>query len=132
VVTETAVARMRVHDAETVIMQEMKDVTTATGKCERTFEEMLNAIGDSLSDLASSDDEQDRIDEGDDKVDIELAKLSDDDEPGWVMGTVSKTVQHCMESFQQKQMRLDELTQPGWGDAGKYFRERDIKYGMAK
>jgi len=82
---ETAVARKRVQDAETAIMQ---DMTTAenggatTGKPETTFEEMLNAIGDSLSDLASSDDEQDGEDEEDDEEDTELGKLSDHDEPG--------------------------------------------------
>jgi hypothetical protein len=32
----------------------------------------------------------------------------------------------------QKQMRLDQLTQPGWGDAADYFRERDIQYGMTE
>jgi hypothetical protein len=48
------------------------------------------------------------------------------------MGTISKTVQHRMESFRQKQLRLDELTQPGWGDAADYFRERDMKYGTAE
>jgi len=24
------------------------------------------------------------------------------------------------------------LTQPGWGDAGNYFRERDMQYGTAE
>jgi hypothetical protein len=95
------------------MMQELKDRTTATGIPETTFEEMLNAIGDSLSNLASSDDEQVGEDEEDDEVGTKLGKLSDDDEPGWVMGTISKTVQHRMDSFRQKQMRLDELTQPG-------------------
>jgi len=58
----TAVARKRVQDAETALM---RDMTTAenecatTGKPETTFEEMLNAVGDNLSDLASSDDVQD-------------------------------------------------------------------------
>jgi len=114
--SETAVARKRVQDAETTIMQ---DITTAgngcvtTGKPETTFEEMLNAIRESLSDLASSDDEQDGEDEEDDEEDTELGKLSDDDEPGWVMGTITKMVLHRMESFRQQQMRLDELTQPG-------------------
>jgi len=132
---ETAVARKRVQDADTVTMQ---DMTTAengcatTGKPETTFEEMLNAIGDSLSDLGSSDDEQYGEDEEDDEEDTELGKLSDDDEPGWVMGTITKTVQHHMQSFWQKQMRLDELTQPGWGDAANYFRERDMRYGTAE
>ena len=132
---ETAVARKRVQDAETAIMQDMtaaENGGATAGKPETTFEEMLNAIGDSLSDLASSDDEQDGEDEEDDEEDTELGKLSDDDEPGWVMGTITKTVQHRMESFRQKQMRLDELTQPGWGDAANYFRERDMRYGTAE
>jgi len=134
---ETAVARKRVQDPETAIMQELKDMTTAesaggtTRLPETTFEEMLNAIGDSLSDLATSDNEQDGADEEDEEEDTELGKLSDD-EPGWAMGTISKKVQHRMESVQQKQMRLDELTQPGWGDADNYFRERDMKYGTAE
>jgi hypothetical protein len=77
---------------------------------------MLNAIGDNLSNLATSDDEQDGDDEEDEEDDTELGKLSDD-EPGWVMGTISKTVQHRIESFRQKQMRLDQWRQSGWGDA---------------
>jgi len=63
---------------------------------------MLIAIGDSLSDLASSDDGEDGEDEDDEET--ELGKLSDDDKPGWVMGTITKTVQQRMESFRQKQM----------------------------
>ena len=35
-----------------------------------------------------------------------------------------------MERFWQKQMKLDELTQPRWGDAADYFRKRDKKHGM--
>ena len=92
----------------------------------------MKAIGDSLSDLASSENGEDGEDEDDDEEDTELGKLSEDDEPGWVMGTISKTVQHGMESFQQKQMRLDELTQLGWRDAADYLRERDMKYGMTE
>jgi len=37
-----------------------------------------------------------------------------------------------MESFWQKQMRFDELRQPGWGDAANYFCERDMKFGTAE
>jgi hypothetical protein len=115
----------------------MRDMTTAENECatagtpETTFDEMLNAIGDSLGDLASSDDEQDGEDVGDDEEDTELGKPSDDDEPGWVMGTITKMVQHRTESFREEQMRLDELTQPGWGDSANYFRERDMRYGTA-
>jgi len=97
---------------------------------EKTFEEMLVAIGDSLSDLASSDDGEDGEDEDDEET--EQGKLSDDDEPSWVMGTITKTVQQRMESFRQKQMKLDELTKPGWEDAADYFRERDKKYGTSE
>jgi hypothetical protein len=132
---ETAVARKRVQDAETAIMQDMTTAENggATTRTPQTmFEEMLNGMEYSLSDLACADDEKDGEDEEDDEEDTELSKLSDDDEPGWVMGTITKTVQHCMESFRQKQMRLDELTQPGWGDAANYCRERDKRYGTAE
>jgi len=135
---ETAVARKRVQDAETAIMQQQKHMTnvekarSTTTKPETTCDEMSNAIGDSLSDLTSSEDDEDGHDEDDDEEDTELGNLSDDDEPGWVMGTIPKTVQHLMESFRQKQMRLDQLTQRGLGDAACYFRERDIKYGTTE
>jgi hypothetical protein len=58
---ETAMARKRVQDTETTIMQDMTNAengSATTGKPETRFEEMLNAIGDSLSDLASSHDLQ--------------------------------------------------------------------------
>jgi len=96
----------------------------------KTFEEMLVTIGDSLSDLPRSDDGQDGEDEDDEQT--EQRKLSEDDEPGWVMGTMTKTVRHCMERFQQKQMKLDELTPPGWEDSAEYFCERDEKYDTFK
>jgi len=132
---ETAVARKRVQDAQTAMMQEQEHMVnvekgrSTTTKPEITFEEMLNAIVESLSDLASSEDEEDGEDEDDDEEDTGHGKLSDDDEPGWVMGTISTTVQQRMESFRQKQLRLDELTQPGWGDAADYFHERDMEHG---
>ena len=116
---ETAVVRKRVQDTETVIMQEQEHLRnvekarSTTTKPETTFEEMLNAIRGSLSDLASSEDEENGEDEDDDEEDTELGKPSEDDEPGWVMGRISKKIQHCMESFRQKQMRLDELMQAG-------------------
>jgi len=46
-----------------------------------------------------------------------------------VIGTITKKVQQRMESYRQKQMKLDELTQPGWEDAAEYIRQRDKKYG---
>jgi len=133
---ETAGARKRVKDAEAAVQQEQDNLMHAeiaglmSREPEKTFEEMLVAIGDSLSDLPSSDDEEDGEDEDDEET--EQGKLSDDDEPGWVMGTITKMVQQCIESFRQKQMKLDELTQAGWEDAADYFCERDKKYGTSE
>jgi len=124
---KTAGARQQVKDAEAAVQQEQDDMMHAeiagltSREPEKSFEEMLLPIGDSLSDLGSSEDVEDGEDEADEET--EQGKLSDDDEPGWVMGTITKTVQQHMESFRQKQMKLDELTQPGWEDAADYFRE---------
>jgi hypothetical protein len=123
---ETAGARKRVEDAEAAVQQELDDMTHAeiagmtSREPEKTFEEMLVAIRASLSDLASSDDGEDGEEEDDEET--EQRNLSEDDEPGWVMGTLTKTVQQHMERFRQKQMKLDELTQPGWEDRANYFR----------
>ena len=126
---ETAGARERVEDAEAADKQEQDDMTHAemagwtSREPAKTFEEILAAIGDSLSESASSDDEQDGEDNDDEETD--QGNLREDDEPGWVMCTITKTVQLPMERFLQKQMKLDELTQPGWEDAGDNFREED-------
>jgi len=134
---ETAMARKRVEEAETAIKQKQKDMSNVekvgltTRKPEKTFEEILNAIGDSLSHLASSDNEEDAGDE-EEADDIEQGKLSEDYEPGWVIGTIIKTVQRRMERFWQKKMMLEELTHPGWGDAADYSCERDKKYGTSE
>jgi hypothetical protein len=93
---------------------------------------MLNAITDSLSNLASSQDEEDGEDEDDDEEDTGLHKLSEDDEPCWVMGNISITVHHHTDNFQPKQMRLDKLMQSVSGDMADYFHEREMKYGMTE
>jgi hypothetical protein len=131
---ETAVPRKRVEDAETAVKQEQEDIGSAESggltarEPGQTFDEMLDAIGDRLSYVASSDNEED----GEDDEDTEQGKLSEDHEPGWVMGTIPKTVQQRMERFLGKQMKLDELTQPGWGDAADYFCEQDKRYGTTE
>jgi hypothetical protein len=56
---------------------------------DKAVQEMLVAIGESLSDLVSSDDGEDGEDDDDEETD--QVKLSDYDEPGWVMGTIAKT-----------------------------------------
>jgi hypothetical protein len=48
------------------------------------------------------------------------------------MGTISKTVQYHMESFWQKQIRLEQLTQRECVNAENYFPELDIKYWTAE
>lgn len=54
------------------------------------------------------------MEDGADKEDVEedtaLGKLGDDDKPGWVMGTISKMLQHHMKSFGQKHVRVEDLT----------------------
>jgi hypothetical protein len=62
---ETAGARKRVEDAEAAVQQEQDDMTQAeiagftSREPQKTYEEMLVAIGDSLSEHASSDDGED-------------------------------------------------------------------------
>ena len=131
---ETTRARKRVEDSEAAVQQEQDDMMHAeqagltSREPEKTVEEMLVAVGDSMSDLVSSDDREDGEDEDDEET--EKGNLSEDDEPSWVMGTITKTVQQRMERFWQKQMKLNKLTQPGWEDAADYFREQDTKYGI--
>jgi len=135
---ETAVARQRDEDRETASEQEQEDLKNAgnaeliTRKPENTFEEMLNLIGDSLSHLAWSNDDEDEDDEEDDHDDPELGKPSEDVESGWVIGTNSKTVQHRMEKFRQNEMKLELLTQLGRGDTAYNSVERDTMYGLAE
>jgi len=85
-----------------------------------------------VGDLASSEDEEDGEDEDDDEEDKELGRLSEDDKPGWVIGTIPNMGQHRMESCRQHRMRHDELMQPVWGDAPDYFHARDMKYGTTE
>jgi len=135
---ETTVGRKRVEDAEKAIKQEQENMKNAgnagltTRMCENTFEMIMDVIGSSLSTLALSDDEEDAEDLEDAESDTGLGMLSEDDRPSWVMGTISKIVQLSMERFRQKQMKIDELTQPGWGDAVYCFFETDMKCGTAE
>jgi hypothetical protein len=103
-----------------------------TRKHEKLFEEILNAIRDSLNDLPTTDDVEDGEDEAFDEQDTELGNLRRGSEPGWVLGTTFETVLYCMVRFWQKHMRFDELTQPRRGDRATDFRKRDMKYEMAK
>jgi len=133
---ETAVARDWIADAETMIQHEQDEMrnTQNTGwttrEADNACEEMMMVFGDILSDLASSDDKKAEDDENDNYT--ELGKLSRDDEPGCVVGTISKKILQFMERFRQKQMKRDKLTQPGWGDAADYICVREKKYGTTE
>ena len=91
---------------------------------------MLVAIGDSLSDLARSDDGEDG--EDDDNEDSEQGKLSEDDEPNRVMGTINETVQQNMEKFRQNLRKLDESSEPGCDDAADNFCQMNKKYDTSE
>jgi hypothetical protein len=79
---------------------------------EQTIEEMLVAFQHSLNDLSSPRDGEHGEDECDE--DTEQGKLSEDDEPGWVVGTITQTVQQHLKRFSQKQMKIGKWTQPAW------------------
>jgi hypothetical protein len=81
-----------------------------TRNLEKTFEHMLNTIGDSLIDLASANNEEDAEDQEDGEEAMVQRLVSNDDESDWVMGTISKMVQQHRQRFRQRQMKLDELT----------------------
>jgi hypothetical protein len=126
------VARKRVKDGETAIKQEQQEICNAenprltTRESEKSLQEMMIAIGDSLSNLTGSDDEPDGGD--DDNSDSECGKLGEDDTPSWVVDTISKTVQQCMERLWQKSKQLDKITQVGSSDTANYIGERDSRY----
>jgi hypothetical protein len=102
---ETAGARKQVEDAEAAVPEEQDDMMQAeiavltSREPEKPFEEMLVAIRNSLSDLASSDDGEDG--EQEDEEETEQGNLSEDNETGWVMGTITKTAQQRMDSLRQ-------------------------------
>jgi len=108
---------MQDEDTEAAIRQELEDMGTAenvrlmTREPKKTLEVMMVAFRDSLSNLASSDDGENGEDEDDEET--AQGKLSEDDKPGWVMGKISKMVEQRLERSQRKQMKHDELTQPG-------------------
>ena len=55
---------------------------------------------------------EDEDDEGTDQ-----GQQSKDDEPGWVIGTITKTVRQLWERICRKQMKLDGMTQRRCEDA---------------
>jgi hypothetical protein len=72
-------------------MMHAEIVGVTSGEPKKRVEVMLVPIGYSLCDLACSNDGEDGEDE--DEEETEQGKLSEDDKPGWVMCTITKTVQ---------------------------------------
>jgi hypothetical protein len=97
-------ARWRVEETDALVTKQQEDLEAVenagltTREHEIMFLEMMVANRDSLYDIASSNNGEDG-DSGNDE-DTEQGKLSEDDKPGWVMGTISKTLQQHMERFQ--------------------------------
>jgi len=135
VARQTAGAWKRVEDAEAAVHRDHEDMKHAeiAGLTNRepanNFEKIMVAFGDSLSDLASSNDSEDGEDENDEVT--EQGKLSGDDAPGWVMCTITNMVQKCVERFRTKLMKLEKLNPPGREDAADYFSGRDQKCGTS-
>jgi len=122
-----------VDDVVTVIKQEQEDMRKAENAGlisrgpENNILEMMVAIRGNLIDFASSDTEEDGNE--DDNEDTKLGKLGEDNKPGLVMGTISKTVQQRSERFRQIYIEHDQLTRLVWGNTANYFRERDSECG---
>jgi len=93
---------------------------------------MLNAIRDSLSDRAKCNNEEDGEHDEFDEKNTGPDKLSEEDDPLWVMGAISKSVLLGMERFWPRLIKFDDLAKPGSGDTAYYFHERNSKYRTAE
>ena len=115
---ETTMGRKWVENAESAITKEQDDLRTAqnVGLTTREFKKIIQVIkvtsGESMSNLASSNNEEDAEDENDE--DIFQGNLSNDDESGWVMGTFSKcTAAHGTVSAEADEACLIDTTTNG-------------------
>jgi len=108
---ETTGARKLVEDAGAADQHVHDDmthtqITGSTSRApEKTFQEMLVAITDRLSDIASFDHGEDGEAAGDEETG--QGKLGKDDKPDWVMGTITTMVEQSMDSFRPVQMMID-------------------------
>jgi hypothetical protein len=74
-------------------MRNVEKAGLTTGNLQTTFNNMLNAIGDSCSNHASSNNRKCGQNEDDHDEDTLLGKLCKYDEPCWVMVTISNMIQ---------------------------------------
>jgi hypothetical protein len=123
---ESSGVRKRVEHAEAAIRQQQEDTLGAentggtTTEPKTKFHEIIVAIGQSLSNIASFDNRENWEDEDDEET--QQGQQSETDDPGWVMSTITKTVKQQMEKLRQKQIKLDELIQLRCEDAPNYYR----------
>lgn len=138
---ETAAARKRAEEADLAWALEKERLASVsavdqhpeTAESARSFNQMLEDIGESIDDVATSGEEdEDNEDDDDDEEDEEDIEGESDEEEGsgWVPDIVQKSAQRRIDAFREKCMWIEEMTRSGWEDADKYFRERDEKYGV--
>jgi len=87
-------------------MRNAEKTGSTTRKPDTSCNEMFYAIGDGLSNLASSDNKEDEAEKPEDEDDTELGNQNKDDEPGWVRGTICKSVKQRMQRIWYKQIGL--------------------------
>jgi hypothetical protein len=115
---ETTLARNQVGDIEAAFMQLQEYMTNAekagltTRKYKKALQTMMNDIEDNQNNLWSVDDVDGRTADDDGEADTELVKLSLVDEPSWVRGTISNTVQQVIKISWKKTIMLHKLAQP--------------------
>jgi hypothetical protein len=132
--SETAAAGKRVAETEAAVERERISVLkrAAAGTTKMTFEEMLEAIGDSVDNVATSDEEDNDEDNEEDGEDNNDAKLGNGNEPEWVVDTINQSVPAQLDLLLTKEMNFVELTTLGSADAENDFRTCDRKYITTK
>jgi len=113
-------------------MRKAEQAGLTTTDPETPFSEMLNAIRDCLRDHSSSDDGEDGEDKDDDGEDLAGGELSEDDEPGWVTGTISK---HDTASHGVSSPEADEawsIDAPTLGRRCQLLLREGYEYGMTE
>lgn len=124
-------ARKQNQQAETPIKPEQKDMRNAdmvglkTRKPKTIFHKILNEFGDSKRDLPGLENREDGECSDEDEDDIVMCKLSEDDRPCQVLGTISRTIPHHLHRFQRMQIKIYMLVQLGKGNMAEDFGQRD-------
>ena len=90
-------------------MKHIEYVGSKNRESEKRFYKMMVTTSESLCDVSSFD--KGEIWESQNVEVIMQGKPSDNNEPGRVMGTITKPVQQGLDRVRQKQMKHDELTQ---------------------